>query len=172
MAAYQNYQTTTGLYSRAVGSVGDDTLDERFEKYGVHAPFRHGISYNHLASYHFVDTKGRQYTPEHTHDDSKARVFYVRLPKGITRKENRQLSEGEPLYLDDMLDFPHVGEDLELRVKDLDQRDTTFCTSVSLVLEHKTATAKVVFMDELPIVRSERENRRRSDRERDRERKK
>jgi len=175
MSAYRNYKTTRDLQDGLISSVGDDTLDERVAKYGVYTPAQYGISYNHLGSPHFIDGKGRQYTPEHTDDDEHAQIFYVRLPKGITRKQNRKMSEGEPLYLDDIMDFPQVGEDLELQVLDLAQRGTFFRTTVSLVLDRKQATARIALADELPIVRSEREERKRvekADRERDREWKK
>lgn len=168
------------MVRRAVETVGEDTLEERVTKYGVDDAFRNGVSYNHLGSFHFVDQRGRQYTPVVVNDENKADVFFVRLPKGITRKQNRQLSEAQPLYLEDMLDFPHEGEELQLTVNDVDQKDIVYTTRVASVFETKRATAKVMFNDDLLIKQSDKEVQRRQrraesvsqrrDRERDRAR--
>lgn len=176
MSEYRSYLDVESMIKRAVETVGEDTLEERVIKYGVDAPFRNGVSYNHLSSFHFVDQKGRQYTPVDVNDANKADVFFVRLPKGITRKQNRQLAEAQPLYMEDMLDFPHEGEELELSVKDTDQKGVMYTTRVASVFDVKRATAKVLFNDELLVQRSEREKEKRREkaettaRSRDRER--
>lgn len=180
MSEYRSYLDIESMVREAVETVGQDTLEERIIKYGVDDPFRNGVSYNHLNSFHFVDQRGRQYTPVEVNDANKADVFFVRLPKGITLKQNRQLAEAQPLYLEDMLDFPHEGEELELSVKDADQKSVVYTTRVASVFDMKRATAKVVFYDELTIDRSVKETKKREksattaaqrrDRERDRAR--
>ena len=161
MSAYKNYLDVESMWQRAVESVGEDTLEERLIKYGTVDAFRHGVSYNHLSSAHFVDQRGREYTPVSVDDENKASVFFVKLPKGITRKQNRQLADAEPIYLEDMLDFPHEGEELELAIKDAGQRSVLFQTRVASVFDVKRATAKVLFNDELLIERSAKEAERR-----------
>jgi len=180
MSEYRSYLDVESLVQKAVDTVGQDTLEERIIKYGMDDPFRNGISYNHLGSFHFVDQRGRQYTPVEVNDANKADFFFVRLPKGITRKQNQQLSEAQPLYLEDMLDFPHEGEEIELSIKDVDHTDVLYTTRVASVFDMKRATAKVMFYDELLIDRSLKETRKRDkktssaaksrDRERDRAR--
>lgn len=180
MSEYRSYLDVDSLVQNAVETVGQNTIEERIIKYGVDDPFRNGVSYNHLGSFHFVDQRGRQYTPVEVNDANKADVFFVRLPKGITRKQNQHLTEAQPLYLEDMLDFPHEGEELELFIKDVDQKDILYTTRVVSVFDMKRATAKVMFYDELLIDRSLKETRKREkkatsvaqsrDRERDRAR--
>lgn len=107
-------------------------LDEETDVNGI-------PGYNELRRPTFEDGTRRQYTL--VSSDGARTLVYVRLPKGITAREER-----DGVSLDDRQDFPRNGEVIEFR----DRRGLTHRLVVRGVVAQRMATALVQLEDPVP----------------------
>lgn len=100
-------------------------------------------SYNELRRPNFVDIQERQYTLKSP--DSDRTLAFVRLNKGITKRENSQ-----QVAFSERQDFPRPGETIEWS-----DGTITHQLTVKRVVEQRLATALIEFQDAIPLSTAE-----------------
>jgi len=152
MAAFSNYRNVASLLDQFNQEAPAASPDARYARYGSAATLEATASarpsYNHLGSATFVDQRRRQYTPVNVDMDQRATEFMIRLPKGVTRRDNAAMRSGEPMTVFELMDFPQVGETLELHVIDKAAEESSVIrVDVAAVVDVKRATATVLLRE-------------------------
>lgn len=107
----------------------------------------------HLRSPMWVDSKGRQYTPE---EPNSTAHWWVRIPNSVTIRMRRAIAAGT-VAASDATGFPQPGDVLQLRRFYSGVDDRQVSARVSAVIAPKQASAEIHFEQELDATWSERE---------------